>query len=140
GGGGAGGRGKLRGLGRAGPIEGAGGPSPAVNPDTAELRVNADGSISVFAGTTSMGQGNETAFTQIVSERTGVPPERIKIFWGDSDLLGAGRGNGGGGGPRRRGPAPLPAPPKGGRGGPRRPPPPPRSAPPSPQRPPRRAC
>jgi carbon-monoxide dehydrogenase large subunit len=90
-------RGKLLGLGIANPIEVAGGPYTAVNPDTAELRVNADGSISVFAGTTSMGQGNETAFTQIVSERTGVPPERIKIFWGDSDLLGAGRGNGGSG-------------------------------------------
>jgi carbon-monoxide dehydrogenase large subunit len=89
--------GKLLGLGIANPIEVAGGPYTAVNPDTAELRVNADGSISVFAGTTSMGQGNETAFTQIVSERTGVPPERIKIFWGDSDLLGAGRGNGGSG-------------------------------------------
>src|SRR5262249_34123726 len=61
-------RGKLLGLGIANPIEVAGGPYTAVNPDTAELRVNADGSISVFAGTTSMGQGNETAFTQIVSE------------------------------------------------------------------------
>jgi len=89
--------GKLLGLGIANPIEVAGGPYTAVNPDTAELRVNADGSISVFAGTTSMGQGNETAFTQIVSERLGLPPERIKVFWGDSDLLGAGRGNGGSG-------------------------------------------
>jgi carbon-monoxide dehydrogenase large subunit len=68
-----------------------------VNPDTAELRVNADGSVSLFTGSTSMGQGNETAFTQIVSDRLGVPPERIQVFWGDSDALGAGRGNGGSG-------------------------------------------
>jgi carbon-monoxide dehydrogenase large subunit len=90
-------RGKLRGLGIANPIEVAGGPYTAVNPDTAELRVNADGSVSVFTGSTSMGQGNETAFTQIVSDRLGVPPERIQVFWGDSDALGAGRGNGGSG-------------------------------------------
>jgi carbon-monoxide dehydrogenase large subunit len=90
-------RGKLLGLGIANPIEVAGGPYTAVNPDSAELQVNADGSVSVFAGTTSMGQGNETAFTQIVSERLGLPPERIKVFWGDSDLIATGRGNGGSG-------------------------------------------
>ena len=44
-----------------------------------------------------MGQGNETAFAQIVSDRLGVPPERIQVFAGDSDALGAGRGNGGSG-------------------------------------------
>jgi carbon-monoxide dehydrogenase large subunit len=90
-------RGRLRGIGIANPIEVAGGPYTAVNPDTAEVRVNADGSVSVFTGSTSMGQGNETAFTQIVSDRLGVPPERIQVFWGDSDALGAGRGNGGSG-------------------------------------------
>jgi carbon-monoxide dehydrogenase large subunit len=89
--------GKLRGLGIANPVEVAGGPYTAMNPDTAELRVNPDGSVSLFAGSTSMGQGNETAFAQIVSDRLGVPPERIQVFWGDSDALGAGRGNGGSG-------------------------------------------
>ena len=61
-----------------------------MNPDTAEIRVNPDGSVSVFTGSTSMGQGNETAFAQIVSERLGVPPARIQVLWGDSDALGAG--------------------------------------------------
>ncbi len=90
-------RGMLLGLGVANPIEVAGGPYTALNPDTAELRVNPDGSVSLFAGSTSMGQGNETAFTQIVSDRLGLPPERIQVFSGDSDALGAGRGNGGSG-------------------------------------------
>jgi len=90
-------RGKLRGLGVVNPIEVAGGPYAAVNPDTAEVRVNPDGSVSLFAGSTSMGQGNETAFAQIVSDRLGVPPERIQVLWGDTDALGAGRGNGGSG-------------------------------------------
>jgi carbon-monoxide dehydrogenase large subunit len=90
-------RGKLRGLGLANAIEVAGGPYTSVNPDTAEIRVNPDGSVTVFTGSTSMGQGNETAFAQIVSERLGVPPARIQVLWGDSDALGAGRGNGGSG-------------------------------------------
>jgi carbon-monoxide dehydrogenase large subunit len=90
-------RGKLRGLGLANAIEVAGGPYTSVNPDTAEIRVNPDGSVIVFTGSTSMGQGNETAFAQIVSERLGVPPARIQVLWGDSDALGAGRGNGGSG-------------------------------------------
>jgi carbon-monoxide dehydrogenase large subunit len=90
-------RGKLRGLGIANAIEVAGGPYTSLNPDTAEIRVNPDGSVIVFTGSTSMGQGNETAFAQIVSERLGVPPARIQVLWGDSDALGAGRGNGGSG-------------------------------------------
>jgi carbon-monoxide dehydrogenase large subunit len=90
-------RGRLRGLGLANPIEVAGGPYSGPNPDTAEVCVNADGSVTLYAGTTSMGQGNETAFAQIVADRLGVPPERIQVLWGDSDLLGAGRGNGGSG-------------------------------------------
>jgi carbon-monoxide dehydrogenase large subunit len=90
-------RGKLLGLGLANPIEVAGGPYTAVNPDTAEMRVNPDGSVSLFAGSTSMGQGNQTAFAQIVSDKLGLSPERIQVFWGDSDALGAGRGNGGSG-------------------------------------------
>jgi carbon-monoxide dehydrogenase large subunit len=90
-------RGRLRGLGIANPIEVAGGPYTGVNPDTAEVRVNRDGSVSLFTGSTSMGQGNETAFAQIVGDRLGVPPDRIQVFWGDSDALDAGRGNGGSG-------------------------------------------
>ena len=91
------GRRALRGLGIANAIEVAGGPYTSVNPDTAEIRVNPDASVTVFTGSTSMGQGNETAFAQIVADRLGVPPERIQVSWGDSDALGAGRGNGGSG-------------------------------------------
>ena len=91
-------RGKLLGIGIAIPIEVAGGPFTSVNPDTAEVRVNPDGSVLVFSGSTSMGQGNETAFAQIVSGRLGVEPARVQVLWGDSDSLDAGRGAGGGGG------------------------------------------
>ena len=89
--------GALRGFGIANPIEVAGGPYTAMNPDTAQICVNPDGSVSLFSGSTSMGQGNETAFVQIVSDALGVPAERIQVFAGDTDALGTGRGNGGSG-------------------------------------------
>ena len=90
-------RGKLRGLGVANAIEVAGGPYTAVNPDTAQIRVNPDGSVTLFAGSTTMGQGNDTAFTQIIADRLGVPPARVQVLSGDTDALGSGRGNGGSG-------------------------------------------
>jgi carbon-monoxide dehydrogenase large subunit len=90
-------RGKLLGLGIANAIEVAGGPYTAVNPDTAQIRVNPDGSVTLFAGSTTMGQGNDTAFTQIIADRLGLPPARVQVMSGDTDALGSGRGNGGSG-------------------------------------------
>jgi carbon-monoxide dehydrogenase large subunit len=90
-------RGKLRGLGLANSIEVAAGPYTRVMFDVAEIRVNPDGSVMVVAGSTSMGQGNETAFAQLVSERLGVPMDRIQVFAGDTDAIEVGRGNGGSG-------------------------------------------
>ena len=43
------------------------------------------------------GRATRRPSRQIVSDALGVPPERIQVFWGDSDALGAGRGNGGSG-------------------------------------------
>ena len=71
--------------------------TPRSTPTPPQICVNPDGSVSVFTGSTSMGQGNETAYAQIVCDRLGVPPERDPGAWGDSDALGAGRGNGGSG-------------------------------------------
>src|SRR6185436_6636783 len=64
-------RGKLRGIGIANAIEVAGGPYTSVNPDTAQICVNPDGSVTVNTGSTSMGQGNETAYAQIVCDTLG---------------------------------------------------------------------
>src|SRR5947209_6053282 len=47
-------RSKLRGLGVANAIEVAGGPYTAVNPDTAEIRVNPDGTVTLFAASTTV--------------------------------------------------------------------------------------
>ena len=52
--------------------------------EMAEVRVNPTGSITVFTGTHSHGQGHETTFAQLVSDRLGVPIEKIDVVHGDT--------------------------------------------------------
>jgi carbon-monoxide dehydrogenase large subunit len=75
-------RGKLRGLGLAYFIEGAGGPPT----EEMRLRLEADGSVSVFAGTYSHGQGHETVYAQLVNEFLGVPLDRVRLIQGDTAI------------------------------------------------------
>ena len=53
-----------------------------------------DGVVSLAVGTQSNGQGHETAFTQLVTEKLGVPFESITVKQGDSDWVNGG-GTGG---------------------------------------------
>jgi carbon-monoxide dehydrogenase large subunit len=87
--------GKLWGVGIAYAIEVAGGPYVGPIPDTAQIAIGLDGSVMVNAGATSMGQGNETAFTHLISAQLGIAPDKIRVNLGDSDALPFGRGNGG---------------------------------------------
>jgi carbon-monoxide dehydrogenase large subunit len=73
-------RGKLRGLGLACFIEGAGGPPS----DEMRIRMEQDGTVTVFAGTYSHGQGHETVYAQLMNEYLGVPIERVRLVQGDS--------------------------------------------------------
>ena len=74
-------RGKLRGIGLATFVEQAGGRP------TEEMRVklDADGSATVFAGTFSHGQGHETVYAQMVEEFLGIPFDQVKFVQGDTD-------------------------------------------------------
>ena len=75
-------RGKLRGRGVSAYLEWTG----AIPTETVDIEVAADGTVTVFSGTQAMGQGLETAYTQLVVEQLGVSPEKIKIVQGDTDL------------------------------------------------------
>ena len=86
-------RGKLRGIGLATYIEACGvAPSAVAGAlgaraglyEVGEIRVNPTGSVTVFTGTHSHGQGHETTFAQLVSERLGVPIELVDVVHGDS--------------------------------------------------------
>jgi CO/xanthine dehydrogenase Mo-binding subunit len=51
------------------------------------VRLLADGSAIVYAGTSDMGQGARTVFAQIASEELGVPVERIRMVMGDTTAV-----------------------------------------------------
>ena len=59
------------------------------------VRVHPDGSATVRAGTSSHGQGHETAFAMIVADRLGIPLERIEFVQSDTDQVPTGGGTGG---------------------------------------------
>ncbi len=52
--------------------------------ESAEVRVHHTGTVTVFTGSSSHGQGHETAYAQIVSERLGVPISDVEIVHGDT--------------------------------------------------------
>ena len=56
------------------------------------MRVNPTGSVEVLTGSHSHGQGHETTFAQLVSERLGIPIENISIVHGDTDKVQFGMG------------------------------------------------
>ena len=94
-------RGKLRGIGFSSYIEACGiAPSQAVGSlgagvglwESAEVRVNPTGSVEVLTGSHSHGQGHETTFAQLVSDRLGIPIEQVSIVHGDTDKVQFGMG------------------------------------------------
>jgi aerobic carbon-monoxide dehydrogenase large subunit len=93
--------GKLRGIGLSTYIEACGiAPSQAVGSlgagvglwESAEVRVNPTGSVEVLTGSHAHGQGHETTFAQVVSERLGIPIDNISVVHGDTDKVQFGMG------------------------------------------------
>ncbi|MFD2739126.1 xanthine dehydrogenase family protein molybdopterin-binding subunit [Sulfitobacter aestuarii] len=54
-----------------------------------------DGSVAIYVGTQSNGQGHETVYAHFLSDQTGIPAEKIRVVQGDSDLIEQGGGTGG---------------------------------------------
>jgi carbon-monoxide dehydrogenase large subunit len=59
------------------------------------IRFEADGTVTIITGTLDYGQGHASPFAQVLSDRLGVPFDKIKLLQGDSDELIAGGGTGG---------------------------------------------
>ncbi len=83
--------GKLRGLGLSYYIESILGDQN----ETTTIAFADDGMVELCAGTQSNGQGHETAFAQILTERSGIPFDQIRYVQGDSDRIASGGGTGG---------------------------------------------
>jgi aerobic carbon-monoxide dehydrogenase large subunit len=85
-------RGKLRGLGVTNYLEVTAGPVK----ELAGITFNADGTVTLATGTLDFGMGHATPFAQVLSERLGVPFEKISMIQGDSDkITPVGGGSGG---------------------------------------------
>ena len=83
--------GKLRGFGLSNTIERAGAPSS----EGAEVRFDRSGSLTLFSGSNSQGQGHETVFKQLVCDRLGLDPKEAQYIQGDTDAVFYGEGTGG---------------------------------------------
>ena len=57
-----------------------------------EVRVHPTGSVTVFTGSHSHGQGHETTFAQVVAARLGIPVENVDIVHGDTGRVPFGMG------------------------------------------------
>ena len=99
--GGGGARGKLRGIGISTYLEACGiAPSAVVGSlgaraglyEVANIRVHPTGSVTVFTGTHSHGQGHETTFAQLVVDQLGVPLDQVEVVHGDTAKIPFGMG------------------------------------------------
>ncbi|MGP1396680.1 MAG: xanthine dehydrogenase family protein molybdopterin-binding subunit [Inquilinaceae bacterium] len=94
-------RGKRRGIGFSCYIEACGiAPSAAVGSlgagvglwESAKIRFNPTGNLTIFTGSHSHGQGHETTFAQVVSSHLGVPADQIEVVHGDTEKTPFGMG------------------------------------------------
>ena len=94
-------KGKLCGIGVSTYVEACGiAPSKLVGQlgaraglyEVANIRVHPTGSVTVFTGTHSHGQGHETTFAQLVAEQLGIPFANVDIVHGDTNKIPFGMG------------------------------------------------
>ncbi len=94
-------RGRLRGFGISTFLEACGiAPSAVVGSlgcraglyESGQVRVHPTGSVTVYTGTHSHGQGHETTFAQIVSDELGVPIDQVEVVHGDTQQIPFGMG------------------------------------------------
>ena len=60
--------------------------------ESAIVRVQPTGKVSVFVGSHAHGQGHETTFSQVVADQLGIPIEDVDIIHGDTESVPFGMG------------------------------------------------
>ena len=83
-------KGKLYGVGISTTTD----PSAGPGPETAELRFDPGGHVTILAGSTAGGQSHATIYTQIVSDKLGIDADTIRVVEGDTSQLAWGTGTG----------------------------------------------
>ncbi len=84
-------RGRIRGIGMATYVEAC----AFAGSEPAHVRLEGDGSVTMFIGTQSNGQGHATAYAQFVAEKLNLDIDKINVHQGDTDELASGGGTGG---------------------------------------------
>jgi carbon-monoxide dehydrogenase large subunit len=94
-------KGKLRGIGISTYLEACGiAPSAVVGSlgaraglyEVANIKVHPTGSVTVYTGTHSHGQGHETTLAQLVCDQLGVPLDQVEVVHGDTGKIPFGMG------------------------------------------------
>ena len=67
----------------------------AMTQEQGGIRFNADGTVTIVTGTLDYGQGHASPFAQVLSQKLGIPFDKINLLQGDSDQLVQGGGTGG---------------------------------------------
>src|SRR5713226_8993724 len=60
--------------------------------ESGQVRVDPTGTVTVFTGSHSHGQGHETTFAQIVADELGIPMEQVEVVHGDTGRIPFGMG------------------------------------------------
>ncbi|NND76511.1 MAG: xanthine dehydrogenase family protein molybdopterin-binding subunit [Ilumatobacter sp.] len=81
---------KQLGIGVSIYVEVTGGVDP--KQEAAKIEVGDDGTATVYTGTSSHGQGHETAWTMLAHDETGIAMDKITVVWGDTDRVPVGGG------------------------------------------------
>jgi carbon-monoxide dehydrogenase large subunit len=84
-------RGKLRGIGMATYVEAC----AFAGSEPAKLELGEDGTITLFIGTQTNGQGHATAYSQFIADKIGIDFDKIIVRQGDTNELASGGGTGG---------------------------------------------
>lgn len=58
--------------------------------ESATVRIEPDGRVTIITGSSPHGQGDATGFAQLAAEILGVRIEDIRVLWGDTDLIARG--------------------------------------------------
>ena len=61
--------------------------------DSAQVKMDPSGNVTVLSGVTTPGSGNDTGLAQIVADEVGVSMDRISVIQGDTDICPYGFGN-----------------------------------------------
>ena len=69
-------------------VEGSG----VVNLESADIRIDTEGNVTIFSGMTSQGQGHRTTYSQVCAEALGAPFDKVDVQLGDTSLVPFGRG------------------------------------------------